>query len=346
MQRRKLLAFFGLSSICSISTPQGRIPIADAHNHLGLLRRNTDAVPKLATLMRESGVNLLSWSIVPDAPFLRFSSSGVEQGRSINAGELAASFDRQIGNAKGGIIGNGVTIVRTVQDLEKSSNGEPCVVLTTEGADFLEGSLEGLPAAYERGIRHIQLVHYIQNAVGDLQTEKPIHSGLSEFGKQLIKALNAQGILIDLAHSKGAAIDQAMDISSVPMIWSHGFITSSEPTWTTGGWKARGLSESHAKKFAKSGGAVGLWCLAPSFGGGIDGYASEIIRMIDLLGPDHVMFGSDEDGLPSGAVIEQLGDLRKVVDLLAKRGVEEKTLRAVSFENYSRCLRSAFVAKI
>jgi microsomal dipeptidase-like Zn-dependent dipeptidase len=106
------------------------------------------------------------------------------------------------------------------------------------------------------------------------------------------------------------------------------------------------LSESHAKKFAKSGGAVGLWCLAPSFGGGIDGYASEIIRMIDLLGPDHVMFGSDEDGLPSGAVIEQLGDLRKVVDLLAKRGVEEKTLRAVSFENYSRCLRSAFVAKI
>ena len=88
-----------------------------------------------------------------------------------------------------------------------------------------------------------------------------------------------------------------------------------------------------------------MW-LAPSFGGGIDGYASEIIRMIDLLGSDHVMFGSDEDGLPSGAVIEQLGDLRKVVDLLAKRGVDEKTLRAVSFENYSRCLKSAFAARI
>lgn len=345
MQRRELLAFFGLSSIGVTGSAQSRVPIADAHNHLGLLRRNTDSVPKLASLMRDSGVNLLSWTVVPDAPFLRLSFSGIEQSRPINPGELGASFDRQIGNAKGGIIGNGITIVKTVEDLEKAAQGEPCVVLTTEGADFLEGSLEGLPAAYERGIRHIQLVHYIQNAVGDLQTERPVHSGLSDFGKKLIKALNAQGILIDLAHSTGTSIDQAMELSSVPMIWSHGFITGTEPGWTAGGWKARGLSEAHAKKFAQTNGAVGLWCLSASFGGGLDGYASEIIRMINLLGPEHVMFGSDEDGLPSGAVIEQLGDLRKVVDILAKRGLDEKTLRAVAFENYARCLRRALNAK-
>jgi membrane dipeptidase len=344
MQRRELLAFFGLSSFGVTASAQSRVPIADAHNHLGLLRRNTDSVPKLASLMRDSGVNLLSWTVVPDAPFLRVGSSGVEQGRPINPGELAASFERQIGNAKGGITGNGVTIVRTVQDIEKAAQGEPCVVLTTEGSDFLEGSLDGLAAAYESGIRHIQLVHYIQNKVGDLQTERPIHSGLSEFGKKLIPALNNQGILIDLAHSTGASIDQAMEISTVPMIWSHGYISSNEPGWTAGGWKARGLSETHAKKFAQSKGAVGLWCLSASFGGGLDGYASEIIRMINLLGPDHVMFGTDEDGLPSGAVIEQLGDLRKVVDILAKRGIDEKTLRSVAFENYARCLKGAFLA--
>lgn len=346
MNRRELLAFFGLSSLSSLSLGQERIPIADAHNHIGLLRRNTESVPKLASLMRESGVNLLSWTIVPDAPFLRISSSGVEQGRSINTGELAASFDRQIGNAKGGVIGNGITIVRTIEDLDKAVKGEPCVVLTTEGADFLEGSLEGLNDAYERGIRHVQLVHYIQNPIGDLQTERPVHSGLSEFGKKLIKALNAKGILIDLAHSTGASIDQAMDLSTAPMIWSHGFISSNEPGWTAGGWRARGLSEAHAKKFAQKNGAVGLWCLSASFGGGLDGYASEIIRMTNLLGPEHVMFGTDEDGLPSGAVIEQLGDLRKVVDILAKRGVEEKVLRAVAFENYRRCLNGAFSAKL
>ena len=345
MQRRELLAWWGLSTIAPMSFAQSKVPIADAHNHLGLLRRNTDAIPKLGSLMRDSGVHLLSWSIVPDAPFLRVSSTGVEQARTINAGELATSFERQMSKVKSGIEGNGVTLVRTVEDLQKATNGEPCVVLTSEGADFLEGSLDGLSAAYALGIRHVQLVHYIQNPVGDLQTEKPVHAGLSDFGKKLIKALNQQGMLIDLAHSTGASIDQALEISAAPMIWSHGFVTNGEPSWTSGGWRARGLSEAHAKKIAQSGGAVGLWCLSASFGGGLEGYANEIIRMIDLLGPEHVMFGSDEDGLPSGAVIEQLGDLRKVVDLLAKRGVDEKVLRAVAFENYMRCLKAAFNGK-
>lgn len=345
MQRRNLLSLFGLSCIAPLTFSQSRVPIADAHNHLGLLRRNTESIPKLASLMQDSGVHLLSWTIVPDALFIRATPMGVTQAGPIQPGELTASFNRQMAGAINGIRGNGVTVVRTLDDLEKAAHGEPCVVLTTEGADFLEGSLEGLPAAYEMGIRHVQLVHYIQSPVGDLQTEKPQHSGLSDFGKRLVKALNAQGILIDLAHSTGAAIDQAMEVSSVPMIWSHGFISRNEPGWTAGGWKARGLSEAHARKFAKSGGAVGLWCLAASFGRGLEGYASEIMRMIDLLGPEHVMFGTDEDGLPSGAVIEQLGDLRQVVDLLAKRGIEERVLRAVAFGNYHRCLQTAFKAR-
>lgn len=346
MRRRDLVSFFGLSAISSFSWSQGRVPIADAHNHIGLLRRNTDSVPKLASLMRESGVSLLSWTVVPDSPFLKVSTTGIEQGRPINPGELRASFDRQLTNATGAIAGGEITVVKTTDDLTKATLGEPCIVLTTEGSDFLEGSLEGLPLAYARGIRHVQLVHYIQNPVGDLQTERPKHNGLSDFGKRLIRALNAQGMLIDLAHASGAALDQAMEVSTVPMIWSHGFISRNEPGWTAGGWKARGLSEAHAKKLAQSQGAVGLWSLSNSFGGwGLDGYASEVIRMVNLLGPEHVMFGTDEDGLPSGAVVQQLGDLRKVVDILARRGMDEKVLRAVAFENYLRCLKTAFAAR-
>lgn len=345
MRRRELVAFFGLASVSSLARPQTQVPIADAHNHIGLLRRSAESVPRLAALMREAGVHLLSWTVVPDAPFLRLGSKGIEQGRTIGPGQLRASFDRQVGNATGAIAGQGITIVRTVEDLQKAVQGEPCIVLTTEGADFLEGSLQGVSQAYERGIRHVQLVHYIQNPTGDLQTERPVHGGLSDFGKTLITALNDQGILIDLAHSSGASVDQALDISRVPMIWSHSFIARNEPSWTVGGWKARGLSEAHAKKLTQRQGAVGLWCLADSFGSGLDGYASEIIRMVNLLGPDHVMFGTDEDGLPHGAVVQQLGDLRQVVDILARRGMDEKVLRAVAFENYLRCLKTAMAAR-
>jgi microsomal dipeptidase-like Zn-dependent dipeptidase len=34
-------------------------------------------------------------------------------------------------------------------------------------------------------------------------------------------------------------------------------------------------------------------------------------------------------------------DLRKVVEALAKKGVEEKVIRAVAFENYARCIKTA-----
>jgi membrane dipeptidase len=341
MKRRDVLLTVAGIPFLGLVNAQSRVPISDAHNHIGLLRKNKESVLKLGDLMTEAGVSLLSWTVVPDAPFLRISSNGVEQGRSISAGELKTSFDRQLSNATSGLVGNGVSIVKTVADLDKAANGIPHVVLTSEGADFLEGSLDDLQSAYDRGIRHIQLVHYIKNPVGDLQTERPTHNGLSDFGKQLIKAMNFTGILIDLAHSTGPSIDQALEISSKPMIWSHSFVTKSEQSWTSRGYLSRGLSEAYAKKIASKGGAVGLWALGASFGGGIDGYASEIIRMIEILGADHVMFGTDEDGLPQGAVIEQLIDLRKVVDILAKRGVDEKTLRSVAYENYARCLRKA-----
>lgn len=346
MKRRDVLLTAAGMPFFGFANAQSRVPISDAHNHLGLLRKNPDAVFKLGHLMSESGVSLLSWTVVPDAPFLRMSSSGIEQGRAISSGELKASFDRQLSNATSGLLGNGANIVKTVADLDKAALGIPHVVLTSEGADFLEGSLDDLQSAHDRGIRHIQLVHYIKNPIGDLQTENPTHNGLSDFGKQLIKAMNATGILIDLAHSTGPAIDQALDISTKPVIWSHSFITKSEQSWTSRGYMSRGLSEAYAKKIASKGGAVGLWALGASFGGGLDGYASEIIRMIELLGSDHVMFGTDEDGLPQGAVIEQLIDLRKVVDILAKRGVDEKTLRSVAYENYARCLRSAMLSRV
>ena len=345
MKRRDVLLTLAGIPFFGFANAQSRVPISDAHNHLGLLRKNTEAVFKLGGLMTEAGVSLLSWAVVPDAPFLRVSSNGVEQGRSIASGDLKASFDRQLSNAISGLLGNGANIVKTVADLDKAANGIPHVVLTSEGADCLEGSLDDLQSAYDRGIRHSQLVHYIKNPIGDLQTEIPAHNGLSDFGKQLIKALNTTGILIDLAHSTGPSIDQALEVSSKPMIWSHSFITKSDQSWTTRGWMSRGLSEAYAKKIASKGGAVGLWALGPSFGGGLDGYASEIIRMIEILGADHVMFGTDEDGLPQGAVIEQLIDLRKVVDILAKRGVHDKALRCVAYENYARCLRNAMLGR-
>ena len=341
MKRRSFLAGTFIAAIPTANFGQNLIPIADAHNHLGLLRRNTDSVPILGQLMKDSGISLLSWTVVPDGPFLGIVSGGLGQVRTANKGDLRASFDRQLGAALRGLSVNGVKVVKRVEDLQQAATGEPYVCLTSEGADFLEGSLDSLGKAYDDGIRHVQLVHYIKNQVGDIQTERPEHGGLTQFGKELVVALNHQGILVDLAHSTSESIGHALTVSKAPVIWSHSYIADTPSSWTTSGYRSRALGTKDAKRIADSGGAIGLWSLGASFGGGIDGYAAEIIRMVNLIGADHVMFGSDQDGLPQGAVINQLSDLRKVVEALSRKGVDEKVIRAVAFENYARCLKTA-----
>ena len=324
---------------------QHLVPIADAHNHFGLLKNNRSSLPELKSLMSKSGVSLLSWTVVPDVPFLSFSGSKVAQSRVPEKGELNQSFARQLKRAVDAINANGLNLIRNQADLTESLKGVPSIVLTSEGADFLEGSLENLKPAVAAGIRHVQLVHYIRNDVGDIQTETEVHGGLTSFGKSLISALNQYGVLIDLAHGTQDVVLQALEISKAPMIWSHSYLSQSHGVGSQQGYQSRGIGVDMAKRIAASGGAVGLWALGPSFGGGIGGYADEIKKMVDILGPEHVMFGTDIDGLPTGSAIDDFEDLRKVVERLQKQGMSDKTIQAVAYGNYARCLSKAMGLK-
>src|SRR6185295_135137 len=115
-------------------------------------------------------------------------------------------------------------MVLTPADVDACVAGDAGVVLASEGADFLEGQVENLDAAYAKGLRHLQFVHYIRTPVGDFQTIAPEHNGLSEMGKRLVEACNAKGVLVDLAHSSAPAVDQALEIAKAPPIWSHGWV--------------------------------------------------------------------------------------------------------------------------
>jgi hypothetical protein len=84
MKRRSFLAGTFIAALPTANFGQNLIPIADAHNHLGLLRRNIDSVPILGQLMKDSGISLLSWAVVPDGPFLGFVSGGLGQVRTAN----------------------------------------------------------------------------------------------------------------------------------------------------------------------------------------------------------------------------------------------------------------------
>ena len=57
-------------------------------------------------------------------------------------------------------------------------------MLAVEGASFID-DVAHVQIAYDAGVRHLQIVHYIRNPLGDFQTEKPEHNGLTELGKKV-----------------------------------------------------------------------------------------------------------------------------------------------------------------
>ncbi len=334
---------FGLASRAYAQAP-ARIFLGDSHNHIGLISRSKLRT-SLKSQMEASGVSLLAWALVSDGKWIRRGQTGIEQVAVPAEGAAAAYFRESMAKMRGYLAEQQLPFVQSVADVDAALEGKPHIVLVAEAADFLEGKLDLLEPAHALGLRHLQLVHYIRSAVGDLQTEMPVHQGLSGFGVQLVQACNRLGMLVDLAHCTAAGVDQALDASSVACIWSHSYIGDTPGDWRQSSVISRRLGLAQAKRIAAKGGAVGLWALART-ASSLDRYASELLRMADLIGPQHVMFGTDVDGLGSGALIEDFVDMRKVVDILLARGVEEKVVRAICIENYARCLKTAMQQRV
>jgi membrane dipeptidase len=70
-------------------------------------------------------------------------------------------------------------------------------------------------------------------------------------------------------------------------------------------------------------------------------FADEMMRMCDLVGPEHVAFGTDMEGAGPGPIVGNYVDLREVADDLGKRGLPDATLHGIFIGNYARIVRQA-----
>ncbi len=351
MSRRRLLqaalAFFA-SAPYVLRAQQARIPIADMHSHYGMITRGI-ADSGLADDMRSQRIALVAWKLVADGRWIRRTNSGIEQTREPAPGELAKHFNALFERMRFYIAEQKLRTILTPADVDACVAGDCGIVLACEGADFLEGRIENLDAAYGNGLRHLQFVHYIRTPVGDFQTTAPVHNGLSEMGKRLVEACNAAGVLVDLAHSTADAVDQALQITKAPVIWSHGWVDGDGGNWKDPyGYLKRRLSLAHAKKIAARGGVVGLWALGlsrPGPGwtvgpGNTRAYAREIANLVDKIGADHVAFGTDIEGVGPNWAINHYGHLRNVVAHLQDMKIGGSVIERVAYGNYVRVLKS------
>jgi len=337
-----------------------RVPIADMHSHLGMITRPTLPSADFADELRAQRVALIAWSLPSDLRWIRAVDTGIEQAREPAAGELSAFFRERLGRMKAYVARSGLRPVLAGADVDACLAGDSGVVLASEGADFLEGRVEDLGAFHAQGLRHLQLVHYIKNPIGDFQTVAPIHNGLSGAGKRLVEACNDQGILVDLAHCSWPAVEQALEVAKKPVVWSHSWVDQTDGHWQDRvGYLQRRLSLSQAKKIADRGGVVGLWGLGlgkpgpsrtPGQGnwtvarGDTRGYAREIANLVNWLGADHVGIGTDIEGVGEGWSVNNYSHVRSVIDALIDLKLPASAIEQVACGNYARVLKAALTS--
>ncbi len=339
------------------SGAESRVPIADMHSHFGIIARPNLPSADFAEQLRAQRVALIAWSLPSDLRWIRAGANGIEQAREPQAGELSAFFRQQLGRMKAYIERSGLRPVLAAGDVDACIAGDSGVVLASEGSDFLEGRVDDLEGFYAQGLRHVQLVHYIRNPIGDFQTVPPVHDGLSDAGKRLVEACNEQGILVDLAHCSAPALEQALAVARKPVVWSHSWVDRTEGRWQDGaGYLQRRLSLAQAKRIADRGGVVGLWGLAlarpgpsrtPGQGnwtvsiGDTRGYAREIANLVNWLGADHVGIGTDIEGVGRSWSVNDYAHVRSVVEALQDLKLPSSAIEQVAGGNYARVLKAA-----
>jgi membrane dipeptidase len=101
--------------------------------------------------------------------------------------------------------------------------GKHAVLIGVENGFALGGDVERVWHFHERGARYIGLVHSRHNDLGDSSTDAngPLHGGLSERGKRVVREMNRAGIMVDVSHASDEAFWDMLAVSTTPPIASH-----------------------------------------------------------------------------------------------------------------------------
>lgn len=226
-----------------------------------------------------------------------------------------------------------LVVIRSSSDMQaftdRRARGEDVIagIYLIEGAHPLEGELDNLNRLFDSGLRITGLTHFFDNRLGG-SLHGQSGAGLTTFGEDVIRRANKLGIIIDVAHASPQMVSDVLDLSSSPVILSHG------------GMKGlcdmgRNLDDALMQRIAAEGGLVGI--------GFWDGAVCDITPLgvvrsiryaIDLLGVEHVALGSDYDGTTE--VLFDASELAILTQTMLDEGFTEAEIRKVMGENAKR----------
>ena len=224
-------------------------------------------------------------------------------------------------------------IVETREDLaaflaaRTTNPGLAAAILSIEGAHALDDDAANVEVVADAGFRMISPAHFFDTAFGGSAHGVRKH-GLTDAGREMIRRMEARGVILDVAHASETAIDDALAIATRPVVASHtglrGVIDN-----------RRNLPDAQLEGIAATGGVVGIgfW---DTVTGGTDAasIARSIAYAVERVGADHVALGSDWDG--AVAVPFDAAGTGRLTEALLDVGLDEPAIRAVMGESALR----------
>ena len=243
---------------------------------------------------------------------------------------LAARADAMAARSDGRL-----TIIRSKADLDAYEGVRhrrrtvTAGLLAIEGAHALDGDPANVEVVADVGFRMMSPSHFFDNAFGG-SAHGIAKGGLTDAGREMVRRMEARGMLVDVAHASSDTIDDILAIAARPVVASHTGVRGVADN-------ARNLSDDHLRGIADSGGVVGIGFWPTASGGeGTEWIARSIRHAVRIAGVEHVGLGSDFDG----AVPEPFDatGLVLLTDALLDAGLADDDIAKVMGGNVRRLL--------
>ncbi len=172
-------------------------------------KRNSDGAIDIPR-MREGGMNGIFFSIWIDGqimgpPAIQKALDQIDAVR-----ENVAKYPKEI------------VLARTAEDVRRAhAQGKIAALIGVEGGHMLGNDIRMVRIFSDLGVRYMTLSHFYNTEWSDSSTDKPAHNGLTDFGKEIVREMNRQGMLVDISHVSDKTFYDALEISKAPLIASH-----------------------------------------------------------------------------------------------------------------------------
>jgi membrane dipeptidase len=200
-----------------------------------------------------------------------------------------------------------LALARTADDVRAAwSSGRIASLLGAEGGHSIGDSLPVLRMFARLGVRYMTLTHNDNTAWADSATDVAVHGGLSKTGRAVVAEMNRIGVIVDLSHVAETTMNDALDTTTAPVIFSHSSCRAlcAHP---------RNVPDDVLARLSSNGGVVMVAFVPPFLSDDYAGWLAggrtgakpvvtigDLVRHIeharDVAGIDHVGLGGDYDG--------------------------------------------------